>query len=134
IYNVQYRNHRKALIIDNKIAVIGGRNIANEYFDLSEFYNFLDRDMTIHGSIVETISKSFEANFNSRWSSHIKLVKKPHPDDFKYRDRNNNYPDDQSQFRRDLERWKRNEEDARRFLYKEINIEAIRSLGKDQLS
>lgn len=133
IYNVQYRNHRKALIIDNKIAVIGGRNIANEYFDLSEFYNFLDRDMTIHGSIVETISKSFEANFNSRWSSHIKLVKKPHPDDFKYR-RNNNYPDDLSQFRRDLERWKKNEEDARGFLYKEIDIEAIRSLGKDQLS
>jgi len=133
IYNVQYRNHRKALIIDNETAVIGGRNIANEYFDLSEFYNFLDRDMTIHGNIVETISKSFEANFNSRWASHIKLVKKPHPDDFKYRDRSENSFDNQIRFKRDLKRWIKNEENAKEFLFGELDIEAIRNLGKEQL-
>ena len=32
--------------------MIGGRNIANDYFDLSEHYNFLDSDVLITGEVV----------------------------------------------------------------------------------
>jgi cardiolipin synthase C len=34
--SVQFRNHRKLLAMDNTEAITGGRNIGNEYFDLSE--------------------------------------------------------------------------------------------------
>ena len=33
---VQYRDHRKLFIVDNDYFIIGGRNIADEYFDLDE--------------------------------------------------------------------------------------------------
>lgn len=133
LYNVQFRNHRKALIIDNEVAVIGGRNIANEYFDLSEYYNFLDRDMTISGSIVKTISTSFEANFNSRWASYIKFPKKPERNDHSYRN-DNDYPASSHKYYRDLKRWKENQLNAIDFLSKEIDVSALRHLGSIQLA
>ena len=132
IYNVQYRNHRKALIVDNKTAIIGGRNVANEYFDLSEYYNFLDRDMSIHGSIVETISRTFESNFTSRWASILKSPKKPDPNDFRYRE-DDYYHMSHSKYDRDLKRWLKNEKDAEKFLFEELDIQEIRNLGRSQL-
>lgn len=134
IYNVQYRNHRKALIIDNEVAIIGGRNIANEYFDLSEYYNFLDRDMSIHGQIVTTIAKTFESNFNSRWASLIKAPKKPEKKDFRYHDSRERNRFNQTQYQIDLKKWEKNQSDAKRFLFENLDIEHIRTLGKNQLT
>src|SRR5690606_29472060 len=97
--------------------------------------NFLDRDMTIHGKIVETISKTFEANFNSRWASPIKFPKKPTPDDFRYRKTHNYYPQQQhSQYERDLKRWQANLEGAHQFLFEEMDITHIREVGLAQLT
>src|SRR5690606_1637960 len=45
----QFRSHRKLIVIDDKEAITGGRNIGNEYFDLDEKYNFLDRDIYVKG-------------------------------------------------------------------------------------
>lgn len=64
---VQHRNHRKFLIIDGEYALTGGRNIANDYFNLSEHYNFLDSDILINGPIVSNIRNSF----NLYWSSEF---------------------------------------------------------------
>ena len=52
----------------------GGRNIANEYFDLSDRYNFLDSDLEISGPIVKTVLESFDVYWNSR------LATEPVPD------------------------------------------------------
>ena len=41
--------HNKALVIDGAVAVIGGRNIADEYFDMHSEYNFRDRDVVAVG-------------------------------------------------------------------------------------
>lgn len=65
---VQYRNHRKSLIIDSEIMMTGGRNIADEYFDLSPRFKFLDRDIVIKGEIVKEIQKTFDETYHSKLS------------------------------------------------------------------
>lgn len=64
-YNLMWRNHRKLLIADNIKAIIGGRNIADEYFDQQPDYNFLDRDVFIEGPITKQMTKSFDLFWNS---------------------------------------------------------------------
>lgn len=61
----QSRNHRKLMVRDGKEAITGGRNIADEYFDLSKDFNFLDRDATVEGEIVQTMNESFERFWDS---------------------------------------------------------------------
>ena len=53
------------LIIDEETVLTGGRNIANDYFDLSEHYNFLDSDLEVSGPIVKTVLQSFDVYWNS---------------------------------------------------------------------
>lgn len=60
---IQFRNHRKIIIADNSIGIVGGRNIADDYFDLSERYNFVDRDVLVEGPIIKTIAASFDEYF-----------------------------------------------------------------------
>src|SRR5688572_276910 len=38
------RMHDKVLIVDGELAITGGRNMADEYFDYDHDYNFRDRD------------------------------------------------------------------------------------------
>lgn len=72
----QYRTHRKILAIDRKEVITGGRNIGDDYFDLDEVYNFLDRDVWIEGPIASAISDSFDAV----WDSEIvQIARKPEP-------------------------------------------------------
>lgn len=67
ISSVQFRNHRKLIVRDGEEAITGGRNIADEYFDLSKKFNFLDRDASIEGGPV----KAMEETFNRFWNSEI---------------------------------------------------------------
>lgn len=73
----QYRNHRKSLIVDDEKAIIGGRNIGNEYFDLDKSYNFIDRDLYVEGSIVKVVRESFDRFWTSDFTKEIKPAKKP---------------------------------------------------------
>ncbi|MBL7543765.1 MAG: hypothetical protein JNL11_08105 [Bdellovibrionaceae bacterium] len=66
---VNQRNHRKSLIVDGKEAIIGGRNIGAEYFDLSHKYNFLDTDIYIKGDMATVLDESFEAYWYSPMSA-----------------------------------------------------------------
>lgn len=67
-FAVQHRTHRKMLIVDNEMAIIGGRNIGDDYFDLSQHYNFLDSDIWIEGKIVQSIAESFNMYWTSEWT------------------------------------------------------------------
>lgn len=69
IITIQHRNHRKLLVIDSNKVFIGGRNIADDYFDLSDHYNFLDTDILIEGEIVKDIRESFYSYWNSDYAS-----------------------------------------------------------------
>ena len=63
----QYRTHRKILVKDREEAITGGRNIGDDYFDLDEVYNFLDRDVWVKGSGAVAMADSF----NAVWESEV---------------------------------------------------------------
>ena len=59
------RMHNKAWIVDNRVAIVGGRNIGDEYFGASEHSNFSDLDVVLAGPIVTDVSSAFDAYWNS---------------------------------------------------------------------
>jgi phosphatidylserine/phosphatidylglycerophosphate/cardiolipin synthase-like enzyme len=61
---LQRRMHVKSLTVDEQVSIVGGRNIADEYFDYDKHYNFLDRDVMLIGKTVATVKNSFEEYWN----------------------------------------------------------------------
>ena len=59
------RMHNKAWIADNRVALVGGRNIGDEYFDASESTNFHDADLLLVGDGVRQASRIFDQFWNS---------------------------------------------------------------------
>jgi len=56
---VNQRMHNKTFIIDNQIAMTGGRNYENDYYDRGVTRNFKDRDVLVVGPVVKDITESF---------------------------------------------------------------------------
>ncbi len=54
------RMHDKSVIYDRSVAITGGRNMADEYYDYDHDYNFRDRDVLLAGPVVEGMHESFE--------------------------------------------------------------------------
>ena len=59
------RMHDKTFTVDGKIAITGGRNMADEYFDFDHAYNFRDRDALLVGGVVSDVRASFERFWTS---------------------------------------------------------------------
>ena len=59
------RMHNKLFIVDNRMAIVGGRNIGNPYFGLSKKYNFRDLDVMTTGPVVQEISHAFDEYWNA---------------------------------------------------------------------
>jgi len=59
------RMHNKSFIADNKIAIIGGRNIGDDYFDASNDNNFRDLDLLAIGPVVPEASRTFDNYWNN---------------------------------------------------------------------
>ncbi len=59
------RMHNKAWIADNRVALVGGRNIGDEYFDASDSTNFHDADLLLVGDGVRQASRIFDQFWNS---------------------------------------------------------------------
>ena len=72
--------HNKAFVADNQAAVIGGRNIGDEYFVADENVNFGDLDALAIGPVVGEISTMFDLYWNHRLAVPVPAVSKP-PDD-----------------------------------------------------
>ena len=69
------RMHNKVFMVDEKLVITGGRNIADEYFDYDHEYNFRDRDVLLIGNVVSDVKTSFEGFWNSSLSvSVVKLL------------------------------------------------------------
>jgi len=68
------RDHRKILCIDKgqKGCLVGGRNIADEYWAMSNKFHHFDRDIYIEGEINKYISLSFEQYWKSCLTKEIK--------------------------------------------------------------
>lgn len=65
-FSINRRMHNKAWIADGRIAVVGGRNIGDEYFDAASDMNFFDVDLAISGAAVAEVSDIFDRFWNSR--------------------------------------------------------------------
>lgn len=64
-YRVNYRNHRKLVIIDGQIGYIGGFNIGNEYLGLNpKFGYWRDTHLRLTGSIVRALQSRFVLDWN----------------------------------------------------------------------
>jgi cardiolipin synthase C len=59
------RMHNKAMIADNQIAIVGGRNLGDEYFSASPTLQFRDLDVFAAGPVTQKISASFDDYWNS---------------------------------------------------------------------
>ena len=84
LVSIQHRSHRKLLIIDGETVLTGGRNVANDYFDLSDHYNFLDSDLEVSGPIVKTVLESFNVYWNSHLSTEPTPDASPNPEAAKF--------------------------------------------------
>jgi putative cardiolipin synthase len=65
------RMHSKTFIVDNSVAIVGGRNIGDEYFDARADMNFRDRELLAAGPVVVTIGEQFDEVWNSLWAIPI---------------------------------------------------------------
>ncbi len=62
---VNRRMHNKSWIADNRIALVGGRNIGDEYYAANDGVNFVDLDFAMVGPVVRDASASFDKYWNS---------------------------------------------------------------------
>ena len=61
------RMHSKLVISDGRAAIVGGRNIGDHYFGLSETYNFHDTDLLGIGNLALQANDMFDKFWNSKW-------------------------------------------------------------------
>ncbi|MVV47908.1 phospholipase D family protein [Pseudomonas sp. PB120] len=65
------RMHNKLWLADNSVAIVGGRNLGDEYFDAEPNLNFTDIDMLSVGPVAEQLGHSFDQYWNSALSKPI---------------------------------------------------------------
>ncbi len=65
------RMHNKLFLVDNSMAIVGGRNLGDEYFDAEPNLNFTDIDLLGVGPIAEQLGHSFDQYWNSALSRPI---------------------------------------------------------------
>jgi putative cardiolipin synthase len=66
--------HNKLFIADGAMAVMGGRNVADEYFARSATSNFVDMDVLVVGDVVPRLSSIFDAYWNSRQAYPVSTI------------------------------------------------------------
>ena len=62
---INRRMHNKSFTIDNMATIIGGRNIADEYFGAKADVNYGDLDVFAVGPVVNDVSNMFDMYWNS---------------------------------------------------------------------
>ncbi len=60
------RMHDKAMVVDGIVAITGGRNMEDKYFDYSHEYIYRDRDVLLLGEAAKEIQNSFVRFWNSQ--------------------------------------------------------------------
>ena len=71
---LDHRMHNKAMIVDNRVAIVGGRNLADEYFGLHAVANFRDLEVIVGGPIVLDVSAEFDNYWNDRWAVPVESL------------------------------------------------------------
>ena len=76
---VNHRMHNKLMVMDNALAIVGGRNMSDPYFEVDPRANFRDLDIAAAGPAVRDLSNVFDRFWNGEWSVPIAaLVDRPY--------------------------------------------------------
>lgn len=59
------RMHNKSFTVDNQVTIVGGRNLADEYYQTSDDSEFLDEDLLAIGPVVDAVSDGFDEYWNT---------------------------------------------------------------------
>lgn len=62
---LNHRMHNKMLVVDDSIAIVGGRNIGDDYSGLADEQVFVDMDVLVAGAPVQQISRAFDTYWNA---------------------------------------------------------------------
>jgi putative cardiolipin synthase len=73
-WHIDRRMHNKAWIVDGTVAIAGGRNIGDEYFDASGAFNFRDLDLVLRGPPVAAVQAVFDRYWNHALSSPLRRI------------------------------------------------------------
>jgi putative cardiolipin synthase len=59
------RMHNKSFTVDNQVTIVGGRNLADEYFRSGGATEFIDEDLLAIGRVVDDVSDGFDEYWNA---------------------------------------------------------------------
>ena len=65
---INRRMHNKSFTADGQVAIVGGRNIGDEYFGAHEAMNYADLDVVVIGPVVKEVSNQFDLYWNNQSS------------------------------------------------------------------
>ena len=65
---LDYRMHNKLLVVDNSVALLGGRNIGDQYFQIDPGSQFADDDVFAAGPVAQQLSSTFDEFWNNALS------------------------------------------------------------------
>jgi phosphatidylserine/phosphatidylglycerophosphate/cardiolipin synthase-like enzyme len=65
------RMHNKLLVVDDLVAITGGRNYQDDYYDWSPKFNFRDRDILLAGPVVPEMVRNFDAYWSAPLSTPL---------------------------------------------------------------
>jgi cardiolipin synthase C len=68
---INHRMHNKLLLVDGRIAILGGRNQADEYFGYQQQHNFRDFEFIVTGPFLLELDQVFDLYWNDPWSIPI---------------------------------------------------------------
>ena len=71
---LDYRMHNKLLVVDNAIALMGGRNIGDQYFQIDPESQFADDDLFVAGPIAQQLSGTFDEFWNNALSIPVEAL------------------------------------------------------------
>ena len=79
---VNHRMHNKLMVVDNAVAIVGGRNMSDPYFGVNPTQNFRDLDVVAVGPVVRELSKVYDRFWNGDWAVPVAaLVDRPRTTD-----------------------------------------------------
>ncbi len=61
---LDYRMHNKLMVVDNSIALVGGRNVGDQYFQIDPESQYADDDVFAAGPMVQRLSATFDEFWN----------------------------------------------------------------------
>jgi len=76
---LNHRMHNKAFVADGQFALVGGRNVGDEYFGASGETNFSDMDLAMIGPAVVDTSAAFDMYWNHPTAVRISVLERGEP-------------------------------------------------------